>query len=292
MNIKHSAVKAFAIGALLLGTLNVMTAACAENLTTDGLPADIKSSGKLVLGTSADVGLPYSSIKEGTADHYIGFDHDLGAAIAKKLGLTMEVINMSFDSLIPSLQANRVNVVISGMFDSVEREKKVDFVDHAIGGSAMLATTKSDATIKVKEDLCGHKVSAMRGAVESKTAEDISKACVAANKQPLDIQVFPDTKSQIPALVSGRTDVIFGDLGYLGILASKQSKQFRLLGEPFNSGPVGIAIAKGSPLGPVIIKALDELIADGTYQRLAEEYGIPPSARVSKAELNGAGAAK
>lgn len=292
MNIKCSTMAATWIAATLLIAPGLITNARAQSSSNEGVPAEIQSSGKLILGTSADVGLPYSSIKEGTTDQYIGFDHDLGAAIAKKLGLEMEVSNMSFDSLIPSLQANRVNFVISGMFDSVEREKKVDFVDHAIGGSTMLATTKSDDTIKVKEDLCGRHVSALRGAVESKKAEEISKECEAAGKQPLDIQVFPDTKSQITALTSGRSEVIFGDLGYLGILASKQSQQFRLLGEPFNSGPVGIAIAKGSPLGPVIIKALDDLIADGTYGKIADEYGIPPSARITKAVLNGAGAAK
>lgn len=266
--------------------------ASAQSSSATAMPAEIQTAGKLVLGTSADVGLPYSSIREGTTDQYIGFDHDLGEAIAKKLGLPMEVSNMSFDSLIPSLQANRVNFVISGMFDSAEREKKVDFVDHAIGGSAMLSTVKSSESIKSKEDLCGRKVSALRGAVESRNAEEISAACVASGKPAIDIQIFPDTKSQIPALVSGRTDVIFGDLGYLGILASKQSTQFRLVGEPFNSGPVGIAISKGSPLGAIIVKTLDELIVDGTYQKLAEEYGIPPSARVTKAVLNGAGAAK
>lgn len=292
MNTNRFAVAAFAIATLLLSSPNASMAAPARSPAADNLPADIKRSGTLVLGTSADVGLPYSSIQEGTTDHYIGFDHDLAAAIATALGLTLEVSNMSFDSLIPSLQANRVNIVISGMFDSVEREKKVDFVDHAIGGSAMLASTKTAGIINVKDDLCGRKVSALRGAVESKAAQDISNACEAAHKRPLDIQIFPDTKSQLPALVSGRTEVIFGDLGYLGILASKQPKQFRLVGEPFNSGPTGIAIVKGSALGPVIINVLDELIADGTYEKLAQEYGIPPSARITKAVLNGAGAAK
>lgn len=87
--------KSFAVAATL--------ALCVASAQAVEIPKDIQDSGKLVLGTSASVGLPWSSTKEGTTDQFIGFDHDLALAIAAKLGLKLEVANMGFDSLIPSL---------------------------------------------------------------------------------------------------------------------------------------------------------------------------------------------
>lgn len=276
--------KSFAVAATL--------ALCVASAQAVEIPKDIQDSGKLVLGTSASVGLPWSSTKEGTTDQFIGFDHDLAMAIAAKLGLKLEVANMGFDSLIPSLQAGRVNIVISGMFDSAAREKKVDFIDHAIGGSAMLVKVHGADDIKSRDDLCGHNVSSLRGSVETTSATEISKNCVAAGKAAVNVQTFPDTSSQLAALSSGRTDAVLGDLEYLGLTAAKLPDQFRLAGEAFNSGPVGIAVPKGSSLGPAIVAILDELIKDGTYDKLFKQYQFPEIARVSKAVLNGASANK
>lgn len=252
------------------------------------VPADLKASGKLVLGTSASIGLPWSSTKEGTTDQYIGFDHDIAAAIAQRLGLALEVSNIGFDSLIPSLQAKRVTIVISGMFDSSEREKKVDFIDYAIGGSAMLRRTGGSNSPNSMDDVCGVKVSALRGSVEAQTASNQSKKCTDGGKQPLQIQTFPDTNGQLAALASGRTDVAFGDLEYLSLTASKLPTHFTLVGEAFNAGPVGIAVEKDSGLGPVIVDILNGMIADGSYQQLCEKYALPKMAYISKATLNGA----
>ena len=265
-------------------------ASAADN--TSKVPEEIRSTGKLVLGTSASVGLPWSSTKEGTTDVFIGFDHDLAQAIAEKLGLKLEVSNMGFDSLIPSLQANRVNIVISGMFDSLEREKKVDFVDHAIGGSAMLTKTTGGENINSRDDLCGKIVSSLRGSVEAKTAAELSEKCTAGGQPAIQIQTFPDTQTQLAALSSGRTNAALGDLEYMALTAAKQPEHFRLTGDAFNSGPVGIAVPKGSALGPLIVETLDGLIADGTYDRLFKQYELPEMARIKKAVLNGAAAAK
>lgn len=251
------------------------------------LPAEIKSSGVLVLGTSASVGLPWTSTKDGTTDQFVGVEPELAAAIAQRLGLKLEVKNLGFDSLIPSLEANRINIIMSGMLDTTARQKRVDFVDHIIGGSAMLQLTKAKLPVKTLDDLCGLKVSALRGAVEAKSAENQSTKCVAAGKAAVAVQVFPDTRSQVAALASGRTDIALGDLLYLGELSQRQADQFKLTGEPFNSGPCAIAVPKGSPLGPIIVDALNELITDGTYGKVLSKYKLIQASYVSKAVLNG-----
>lgn len=252
------------------------------------LPEAIKTSGVLVLGTTSSIGLPWTGIKEGTSDVYVGVEPDLAAEIAKRLGLKLEVNNLGFDSLIPSLEANRINFIMSDMLDTPIRQKKVDFVDHIMGGSAMLQKTGSDKKIASFDDICGLKASALRGSMESLSIEKQSEKCVADGKPAIEAQLFP---AQITALSSSRTDVAMSDLIYVGMLAQKQPEQFTMVGEPFNFGPCGIAVPKDSPLGPLIAETLDAMIADGTYAKIMEQNGFVAQSHVTKAVING-GASK
>lgn len=251
------------------------------------LPDAIKSAGVLVLGTTASIGLPWTSVKEGTTDQYAGVEPEMAAAIAERLGLKLVVNNLGFDSLIPSLEANRINIIMSDMLDTPVRQKKVDFVDHILGGSAMLQKAGSDKNVASLDDICGLKASALRGSMESISASKQSEKCVAEGKPAVEVQLFPDTGSQLTALSSGRTDVAMSDLVYVGMLAQKQPDQFKMVGKPFNFGPCGIAVPKGSSLGPLIVEALDAMIADGTYGEIMKKNGFIQESYVKKAVLNG-----
>ena len=86
----------------------------AATTTTDKLQ-EIKDSGKLVMGTSADYP-PYEwhLIKDGK-DEIIGFDIDIAQAIADELGVELEIKDMDFDGLIPALTTGKIDIIIAGM---------------------------------------------------------------------------------------------------------------------------------------------------------------------------------
>ena len=240
-----------------------------------------------MLGTTSSIGLPWTGIAEGTSDVYVGVEPDLAAEIAKRLGLKLEVKNLGFDSLIPSLEANRINIIMSDMLDTPVRQKKVDFIDHIMGGSAMMQKAGSDKTIASLDGICGLKVSALRGSMESLSISKQSEKCVTDGKPAVEAQLFPDTGAQLIALTSNRTDVAMSDLIYVGMLAKKQPEQFKMVGEPFNFGPCAIAVPKGSQLGPLIAETLDAIIADGTYAEIMERNGFVSQSYVTKAVING-----
>lgn len=98
------------------------------------------------------------------------------------MGLKLEVNNLGFDSLIPSLEANRINIIMSDMLDTPARQKKVDFVDHIMSGSAMMQKAGSDKKITSLDDACGLKASALRGSMESLSISKQSEKCVAEGK--------------------------------------------------------------------------------------------------------------
>ncbi len=269
----------------LLSSLALSSASFAA--PNEKLPEGIKSSGVLVLGTTSSIGLPWTGIKDGTSDVYVGVEPELAAEIADRLGLKLEVNNLGFDSLIPSLEANRINLIMSNMLDTPVRQKKVDFVDHILGGSAMMQKGGSSKTVTSLDDICGLKVSALRGSMESLSIDKQSERCVTAGKPRVEAQLFPDTSAQITALSSNRTDVAMSDLIYVGMLAQKEPQQFAMVGEPFNPGPCGIAVPKGSPLGSLIAETLDAMIEDGTYAKIMARNGFVPQSYVTKAVING-----
>ena len=93
---------------------------------THGLmtPADEVLSGKVVkLGTNA--AFPPFEYVEGTK--IVGFDITMGQKIAKDLGQSLEVVDMSFDSLIPALSSGAIDFIAAGMSVTEERKKNVDF---------------------------------------------------------------------------------------------------------------------------------------------------------------------
>ena len=111
---------------LALGAMSILAlAACgntsdtADSSATDSAAAttdklqEIKDSGKLVMGTSADYP-PYEwhLVKDGK-DTVVGFDIDIAQAIADELGVELEVKDMDFDGLIPALSTGKIDMILS-----------------------------------------------------------------------------------------------------------------------------------------------------------------------------------
>lgn len=88
---------------------------------------EIKEKGKLVLGTCADYP-PYEfTVMKDGKEEIVGFDIEIAKEITKDLGVELEIKNMDFDGLVPSLKTGKVDIVISGMTPTADRKKEVDF---------------------------------------------------------------------------------------------------------------------------------------------------------------------
>ncbi len=85
-----------------------------------------KKENKIIIGTSAD--FPPFEYTDATGK-IIGFDIDLITAILENLNYTVEVQDIGFDSLIPSLQSDKIDVIAAGMTITEAREDVIDFSD-------------------------------------------------------------------------------------------------------------------------------------------------------------------
>jgi hypothetical protein len=92
----------------------------------------IASAGKLVIG----VNVPYAPNEfKDPSGKIVGFDIDLMNAVASELGLTTEYRESAFDKIIPSILGGTVDVGVSGMTNTKQREQSVDFVDYYSAGT-------------------------------------------------------------------------------------------------------------------------------------------------------------
>lgn len=154
---------------ILLSLWSGATTAHAEDTSL----ADIKKSGQLVMGTSADYP-PYEfHAKLDGKDQIVGMDVSIAEKIAKNLGVKLVIRDMDYDSLLSALEAKKVDLVISGMNPTDERRKSVDFSDIYYQGGQFIIIRKEDKGIyKQKSDFSGKTLGVQKGTMQETVAKE------------------------------------------------------------------------------------------------------------------------
>jgi polar amino acid transport system substrate-binding protein len=298
MSTRVSSAAALAASALLL-------AACgssSNNTTTTGgggsggtsatkvdsiareVPSAIASKGTLTI--AADASYPPNEFFDTDNKTVIGMDADLGKAIAQVMGLTPNVVNATFDSILPGLTAGKYDLGMSSFTDTKEREKTVDFVTYfSAGTSFFIKATGPD--ISSLDDLCGHHVSVEKGTTQQDDATAQDGKCKSAGKPGVDVQIFPDQNGANLALSSGRAEVSMADSPVAEYQVKQSSGQFKVSGKPYGTAPYGIAMNKGTGMSKAVLDALQELMKDGVYKNILDKWGIAGGA-ISNPQVNGA----
>ena len=172
----------------------------AATATTDKLQ-EIKDSGKLVMGTSADYP-PYEwhLIKDGK-DEIIGFDIDIAQAIADELGVELEVKDMDFDGLIPALTTGKIDIIIAGMNATEERKQSVDFTDVYYTQTDIVVIRKEDADKFTSED-------SLKTAALATQKATVQETYLLETFPDAEIQSVPKWNTAIMSLTTGKVDAV------------------------------------------------------------------------------------
>ena len=117
-----------------------------------------ETASKIYVGTNAEFA-PFEYLEK---DEIVGFDIDLLKAAAEEMNLEIEIKDMSFDGLLPALQAKKVDMIIAGMTATPEREKHVAFSNPYFQAKQVIVTDKN-SSIKSFKDLVGKKVGVVLG---------------------------------------------------------------------------------------------------------------------------------
>ncbi len=241
--------------ALFIGLLLALVA-CGDASESSG---DKKET--LKMATSADYP-PFES--HDTNGDFIGFDIDLAHAVAEELGYELEITDMSFDGLIGSLQAGRVDMVLSGMSATEDRKDNVDFSTEYNRSGEMFISTKENE-IQDMDELDGKTIGVQLGSIQEEGAEKIK------DDYGFNVKKIDDAGMLIQELVTGRIDVAYLDKE----VAQGYMKAQDLVGfnDPTRSSPgMAIAFPKGNDLVDKVNEVLEQFEEDGTLDALKEEW--------------------
>lgn len=249
------------------------------------VPAAIKSKGTLNVATEAQYAPNEFIAPDGHT--IIGMDADLMKALGEVMGLRVNMINANFETIIPGLAAGRYDVGASSFTDTKEREKTVDFVDYFSAGISFYAKTSANPGVQELKDLCGKTVAVEKGTVEQEESEAQNKKCPKEGKKAVTVLVFPGQNAVNLAVSSGRAELGMADSPVVAYQIKQSNGQFKLIGKSYAFAPYGIAIPKNSGMTQPIFEALKELIANGTYLKIMEKWGIQSGA-IKEPKINGA----
>jgi polar amino acid transport system substrate-binding protein len=254
-----------------------------DNKIAGQLPSDVKSSGKLTVAADATYAPDEFIAPDGHT--VIGMDADLAKALAQAMGLTAEVKNVTFDSIIPGLAAHKYDLGMSSFTVTKEREKTVDFVTYLTAGTSFYVKASGGPDIQSLADLCGQTVAVEKGTTQEADATAQGKKCKSQGNPGVTVQVLPDQNAANLALSSGRAQVGMADSPVAAYIVEKSNGQFKLSGKPYGAAPYGIAMPKDSGLAKPIQTALKDVIADGTYKKILTYWGLTQGA-ITNPEIN------
>ena len=206
----------------------------------------------------------------------IGMDADLAKAIAPADGPEGRSSRTStFDSIIPGLAAGKYDLGMSSFTDTKEREKTVDFVTYLTAGTSIYVKADGGPDLTSLDALCGHKVAVEKGTTQQDDIDHAGHRSARPEGKPgVTGEILPDQNGVNLALSSGRADAAMADSPVAAYIVEQSNGQFKVSGGPFPPEPYGIAIPKDSGLTQPVLDAVKALIADGTYKKILEYWGL------------------
>ncbi len=244
------------------------------------LPEKIKSAGVLNVGMANNY--PPNEFKDANGQP-AGWSVDLTNALGQVMGLKVNFDIGTFDNILPAIKAGKDDMGMSSFTDTTEREKQVDFVNYYTAGIQWASPVGK--TVE-PNNACGLKV-----AVQATTYEDThevpakSKACTDAGKAAITVLKFDAQDQATNALVVGQVDAMSADSPVTLYAISQTKSKLQIAGNAFEVAPYGMPVAKDGAFKPVLQKALQALIDDGSYAKILAKWGVE-SGGVKTATVN------
>jgi|YNPMSStandDraft_2_1061718.scaffolds.fasta_scaffold00507_20 polar amino acid transport system substrate-binding protein len=221
----------------------------------------------LTVGTNAEYP-PFESKDEKTGE-FVGIDMELIKLIADNLGMKLNIIDMDFDALIPSLQAKKIDAAIAAITITEERKNVVDFsIPYYIANQAIIAKKQSAIVINSINDLAKYKIGVQNGTTGQIY---IDENLVATGKMPPNNFIkYPTNIEAITDMLNGNIDlVIIDDSAAMGY---SKLKPLKILFTIDTGENYGIALPKGSKLLEKINEALKNILNSDKWNNILLKY--------------------
>jgi ABC-type amino acid transport substrate-binding protein len=237
------------------------TTAAAEEFPAGTTMAEIQERGELIAGVKYDV--PPFGLNNPETGEVEGFDVDLAQYIADKLGVELTTREATSDNRIPLLVDGTIDLILSTMTITEERDLEVDFSEpYYVANGDVLVPEDSD--IKTLDDLNGKRVCTALG---STYADTIEQEAPQADLRLVDLYSECFDQIQTGAVDAVSTD----DVILTGMVI--QDPSLKILGLEYTTEPYGIGIPEGdAEMKQFVDDTLQEYIDSGAWQEAYDEW--------------------
>jgi len=255
--------KALIVLLMVIMTITLLPlAACGNSKSGEG-------DNKLIMATNA--AFPPYEFYEGDdgVGKIVGIDAEIAELIAQKMGLTLEIMDIEFDSIIAAVQTGKADMGMAGMTVTEDRLQNVNFsISYAKGVQVVIV--RGDGPIQSVDDLFD--IGGFTIGVQTSTTGDLYTTWDLEDEGLAKIERYNKGADAVLALSTGKVDCV--------VIDNEPAKSFvagnaglKILDTEYAVEDYAICVAKNNTdLLQKIDKALGELINDGSVQRIIDKY--------------------
>lgn len=198
-----------------------------------------------------------------------GFDVDIANALCERMKVECTIVAQDWEGIIPALLAKKYDAVVASMIATDERKKKIAFSNHYYRTPLSVAVAKDSDISDAQTNFKGRTVGAQASSTQAIYAEDHYGPAGA------DVKFYPTLDEANSDLAAGRVDGVIADKFPLLAWAESTGKDCcKIIGDVNGTtADASIAVRKeDNALRERLNKALDEIVADGTYKQISSRY--------------------
>jgi polar amino acid transport system substrate-binding protein/arginine/ornithine transport system substrate-binding protein len=201
----------------------------------------------------------------------VGWDIEIGNALCERMKAQCEFVAQEWDGIIPGLNAKKFDLIVASMGITAKRKEQVAFSNRYKDTISTFVAKKGTIKDTTVDSLAGKRIGVQRGSIQH---DYLTKTYTKS-----DIVVYDKTTDVEFDLVSGRVDLMLQNklTTWSGFFKKPDGAGFEFVGADLKGGLLGegsgIAARKeDTALLERVNKALAEIIADGTYQKISDKY--------------------
>ena len=204
---------------------------------------------------------PYEFVDGGKV---VGIDAEIADAVCNKLGYTLVIDDMDFDSIITAVTSGKADFGMAGMTITDERKQSVDFTDPYTNAVQVIIVNEDEDKVAGADDLKTAVIGVQLGTTGDIYVSDFEESGA-------KIERFNKGADAVLALTQGKVDAVVIDNQPAKAFVA-QNEGTKILDEPFENEEYAICLAKGSELTSKFNQALSELKSDGTIDKIIKKY--------------------
>ncbi len=207
---------------------------------------------------------------------YVGFDLSLAQEVCDRNGWELIKQPINWDSKDLELNSGSIDCIWNG-FTLTGRENDYTWSEPYVDNS-IVVVVNTDSDVQAKADLAGKVVATQSGSSALTALTDDSEGNeenIALAGTFAELQEIADYNTAFMNLEAGAIDAIAVDIGVAKYQLESREGAFRMLEEPISTEQYGIGFKLGNEsLRDAVMKTLNEMVADGTFAKIAEEWEL------------------